>query len=110
SRTMGIRARDVVGRYRDGFFVIAPHDTDQAGIVGAKPIGVRLQTINQTSECGIDKTLMCNTSQQRRLSRPRHGAALRHVRGLVPGEHRPRRVDLSVPSSEVTTAPAALRS
>ena len=59
-----------------------------------KSIGVRLQTINQASECGIDKTLMCNTSQQRRLSSPRRGAALRHVRGLVPGEYRPCRIEI----------------
>ena len=37
---------------------------------------------------------MRKTSQHRRLPTPRYGAALRHIGGLVPGEHRPRRVEI----------------
>ena len=91
---MGIRARDVVGRDPDGSFVIAPHDADQTGIVGGKLIGARLQTIHQSSERGIDQTLMRKASQHRRLPTPRYGAAVRHIGRLVPGQQRPRRVEI----------------
>jgi hypothetical protein len=70
SRIMGIRARDVLGRDPDRSFVIAPHDADQTGIVGWKLIGAPLQTIHQSCERGIDKTLMGEASQHRRLPTP----------------------------------------
>ncbi len=91
---MRIRARNVIGRDPDGSFVLAPHDADQAGVVGGKLVGPGLQTIDQSTERGIDETLMSKTSQHRRLPAPRYGAALRHIGGLV----------------KVSTDPAAVRS
>ena len=62
--------------------------------VGGKLIGARLQTIHQSSERWIDEALMRNASQHRRLPTPRYGAAIRHIGGFVPGDHRPHRVEI----------------
>jgi hypothetical protein len=91
---MGVGPRDVPRRDLDGSFVISPHDADQVGIVGGKFIGVRLQAIDKFFECGIDETLMRKAFQHRQLPIPRYGAAPRHIGALVPGEHRPRRVEI----------------
>jgi hypothetical protein len=50
-RKMRIRVRDVLCRDPNGSFEVAPHDADQGGIVGGKPIGARLQTIQKSSDC-----------------------------------------------------------
>ena len=64
---MGIRAGDVFGRNPDGSFEITPCDADQAGIFSGKHVSHWLQSINQSSEHGIDGTLMPNAFQQCRL-------------------------------------------
>src|ERR1700758_3571695 len=91
---MRIRARNVLRKDPVGSFIVAPHDTDQAGIVGGKTIGARLQTIQKSSDSGIDKTLMGKASQNRRLPTARFGTAIRHIRRLVPVEYRARRVEV----------------
>jgi hypothetical protein len=91
---MGICARNVLSRDPDSSFIIAPDNAEQTGIVGGKLIGARIKPIYQSSKSGIDETLMREASQQRRLPTPRDSAAIRHMGGLVPSEHRPRRVEI----------------
>src|SRR6266403_2120630 len=71
-----------------------PQNADQACVRGRKLVGAELQTIDLFSERGVDETLVGEASQQRRLPAARESAALGHIGGLVPAEHRSRRVEI----------------
>ena len=93
---MRVGASDVIRRNLDRPLEVAPHDADQARLVRVRRqgLGVGLQIVDQPAEHGIDEPLMREPAQHRRLAAARRRTTGRHVRSLVPGQHRARSIEI----------------
>ncbi len=82
-------ARDEIGRHLGRLLVVAAHDADEAGIVGARRAGSphRRQPIEQPAERRIGELLVREPAERRALAGTRGGPALGHVGRLIPAEH-----------------------
>ena len=94
---MRIEACDEFRGQLYGLYEVAPRDANEARIVRIVGEGgrVRFKLIEQLAECGIDRTLMSQFTQDRALAAACGGSAFRHVGRLIPGEHSTRRAEIA---------------
>ena len=81
---------DERGRHARRALVVAPRDPDERRDVGvlALRLGPRLERVQQVADARVRLLVVREAIQQRELAAARFRAAGRHVRGLVPVQHR----------------------
>jgi hypothetical protein len=96
-RTVCAHTRNVVRRYFDGFLIVALRGADDPGGVAVmrQAVAVRDQCLDQPANGGRHQPLVRKLREQRHLAAARVGAAGRHIGGLIPLQHRARRIKIA---------------